>query len=165
MSSRRATFASIVLAAALPANAGTLYKSVAMDGSVMFSDVPPPAGAKLLERKVIAANGAIKDAASNAATRAMDALQDLVNGDAALVKANAEVDMAEHALALARRELWSVRDGLRIKPTAKTPEDDKRLEFYKRNLLLARQALLDLVREKHFAEAQREPGMPYVASR
>lgn len=165
MPSRRATFASLLLAAALPANAGVLYKSVAQDGSVMFSDVPPPAGAKLIEQKVIAANGAIQDAAANAAARAMDALQSMFDGDRELAKANAEVDLAEHALALARRDTWSVRDGLRISPTSKTAVDEKRIEFYKRNLLAARQALLGLVREKRFAEAHREPGMPYVASR
>ena len=165
MPSRHAILASLLLAAALPASAGTLYKSVAQDGSLIFSDVPPPAGAKIIEQKVIAVNGALKDATDNAATRAMGALQDMFDGDGALSKANADVDMAEHALALARRDLWSVRDGLRIKPTAKTAEDDKRLEYFKKNLLAARQALLDLVREKRYAEAHREPGMPYVASR
>lgn len=165
MPSRRATFASLVLAAALPAHGGVLYKSVAPDGSLMFSDMPPPTGARLVERKVIAADGAIRDAGSYAATRAMDALQDLFDADGALAKANAEVDQAEHALALARRDLWSVRDGLRIRPTAKTPADELRLERYRRTLLAARQALLDLLREKRFAELHREPGMPYVASR
>ena len=163
MPSRRATFASLLLAAALPASAGMLYKSVAPDGSVMFSDMPPPSGAKLVEQKVISVDGAIRDAAG-AASRAMDALQGLFDSDGELAKANAQVDMAEHALALARREFWSVRDGLHLKPVSKTP-DEKRIEFFKKDVLLARQALLDLLREKRFAELHREPGMPYIASR
>jgi hypothetical protein len=165
MPSRRVTFASIILAAALPANAGMLYKSVASDGSVMFSDLPPPSGLKVVEQRVITANGALKDAASSAASRTLEALADLFDGDAALAKANSQVDLAEHALAVARRELWSVRDGLHLRPTPKTPEDAKRVESYKRDVMSARQALLDLLREKRLADLRREPGMPYVASR
>ena len=165
MPSRRAAFASILIAATLPANAGMLYKSVASDGSVMFSDMPPPSGARIVEQRVIAANGAIKDAASSAASRTLDALQGLFDTDGELAKANTAVDMAEHALALARRDFWSVRDGLRLKTTAKAPADEKRIESFRKDLLLARQALLDLVREKRMAELHREPGMPYIASR
>lgn len=151
-------FAACLLAA--PVHAGVLYKSVSKEGSVMFSDMPPPPGAKLLEQRVIASGGAIASGAAEGASRAMEAMDGLFDRDAALAQANQAVDMAEHALALARRELWSVRDGLRLKSTTKTAADEERVAFYRRNLLAARQYLMEMLQERRVAEMQ--PGAPRI---
>lgn len=155
----RASIFLAALAAAVPVQAGVLYKSVTQDGAVTFSDMPPPPGAKLLEQKVINAGGAISSATADV-SKAMDVVGNLFDSDAAIAQANQAVDMAEHALALARRELWSVRDGLRLKSTAKTAADEERVAFYQRNVLAARKYLLELVQERRLAEMQ--PGAPRI---
>lgn len=144
--------ASFVIAAlaSLPAGAGVLYKSVDAKGTVMFSDMPPPAEARVLETRVIGGN----DSASPQGTAAaMAQAAQLIDSDEALARANARVDMAEHALAEARKELWSPRDGLRLISTRATPSDDARVQFFKRDVLAARQALMDLLRERRLALA------------
>ena len=156
----RASLAALAVAAlALPVHAGVLYKSVSQDGAITFSDMPPPAGAKLLEQRVIKADGVVSSAAADV-SRAMDVVGNLFDSDAAIAQANQAVDMAEHALALARRELWSVRDGLRLKSTAKTAADEERVAFYQRNVLAARKYLIELVQERRVAEMQ--PGAPRI---
>ena len=155
----RASLVFAALACTLPVQAGVLYKSVSKDGSITFSDMPPPAGAKLLEQKVINAGGAIASATADV-SKAMDVVGNLFDSDAAIAQANQAVDVAEHALALARRELWSVRDGLRLKSTAKTAADEERVAFYQRNVLAARKYLLELVQERRLAEMQ--PGAPRI---
>ena len=146
-------------AAALPAQAGVLYKSVSRDGSITFSDMPPSDGAKVLEQRVIQPSGVLAAAGSDV-SRAMDVVGNLFDHDAAVAQANQAVDMAEHALALARRELWSVRDGLRLKSTAKTAADNERVAFYQRNVLAARKYLIELLQERRLAEMQ--PGAPRI---
>ena len=93
-------------------------------------------------------------------SRALDVVGNLFDHDAAIAQANQAVDMAEHALALARRELWSVRDGLRLKSTAKTRADEERVAFYQKNVLAARKYLIELVQERRVAEMQ--PGAPRI---
>src|SRR6478609_2747575 len=91
----------LVIAATLasgPAGAGMLYKSVSADGRIMFSDVPPADGARIVSQREIGANGTI----ANAASRTMEAIENLLDADGAVARANSDVDMAEHALALAR---------------------------------------------------------------
>jgi hypothetical protein len=136
------------------ADAGVLYKSVDANGRVTFSDTPPPQGAKILEQREIRGNGAV---VASAPTTAFAVSPDF---EADVQRANALVDQAERALALARRELWSPRDGLRLVSTRRTAEDDRRLAIAKKEVLLARQALLDVLRERK--NTVREPGTPYV---
>jgi hypothetical protein len=151
------TLASFVLSAvaSLPAGAAMLYKSVNAKGTVMFSDMPPPPDARVLETRVIGGNAGASPRGTAAAMA--DAAQ-LIDSDEALARANAKVDMAEHALAEARKTLWSPRDGLRLASTRATPADDARVQFFKRDVLAARQALLDLLRERRLslAFAQRQ---------
>ena len=155
----RASIVLAALAATLPVQAGVLYKSVSQDGAITFSDMPPPAGARLIEQKVINSGGGLASATADV-SKAMDVVGNLFDSDAAIAQANQAVDMAEHALALARRELWSVRDGLRLKSTAKTAADEERVAFYQRNVLAARKYLLELVQERRVAEMQ--PGAPRI---
>lgn len=150
MDFRRTLLVIAALLAAAPAGAGMLYKSVSADGRVMFSDMPPADGARIVSQREIGPGGTIASAAS----RTLEALENLLDADGAVARANSDVDMAEHALALARRELWSVRDGLRLKGTSRSLADEARLDFYKRNVLAARQALLELLRERRLASRQ-----------
>jgi hypothetical protein len=136
------------LLAALPAGAGVLYKSVDAKGVVMFSDVPPPAESRVLEMRVI--RGADSAGAGDTTAALAEAAQ-LIDSDQALARANAQVDMAEHALALARRDLWSSRDGLNLASSRANPADEARVQFCKRNVTAARQALMDLLRERQLA--------------
>ena len=89
--------------------------------------------------------------------------------DPMLAQANARLDQAERELALARRDLWSPREGLRLATKRMTMADDARVEFFKRNVAAARYALMELLRDRRrqiVAEAPRPgDGMPrYYAS-
>lgn len=150
------TAAVAALLAVKPAGAGVLYKSVDVNGRITFSDSPPPAGTKLLEQKEIRSSGAI---ASGPPSSGMPLA--VGNGlDDALMRANGDVDQAEHALAVARRDLWSVRDGLRLDGRRYGPDAELKLARLKRDLQLARQVLFDVLKEKQVAAMQ--PGMPYT---
>lgn len=144
------------LLAAQPAGADVLYKSVDANGRITFSDVPPPQGTKILEQREIRSSGSpVSGPASTGMPLAVG------NGlDEALMRANVGVDQAEHALATARRDLWSVRDGLRLEGRRYSADAELRLARLKRDLQLARQVLFDVLKEKQVAAMQ--PGMPYT---
>jgi len=134
-----------VLAAAPVASwAGVLYKSIDANGTVMFSDVPPPADARILEQRAIPSFGSSSAEPSNG----FDLAAQLIDADAAVARASAQVDQAEHELALARRGSWSPRDGLRVAPTRANAADQAHIEYCKRGVLIARQQLMELLREK-----------------
>src|SRR4051812_18517735 len=162
MDFHRVVLAALALAVPCTAGAGVLYKSVAADGSIMFSDMPPPASARIVEQRVIGQNGTLASAAATAATRTLGAIEGLFDSDEVLSQANERIDMAEHALAEARRSLWNYRDGLRLKAAARPAFDDKRIETLKRDVLAARQQLLDVLRERQARVP--EPGAPRVVS-
>ena len=159
MHAARSIALAIALLASWPAAAGMLYKSVGADGSIMFSDVPPPQGARILEQRVIGDNVTV---ASAGATDRRTATMDTFDTDAALARANDELDMAEHALAVARRDLWNVRDGLRLSVKRMTSAEEERVAFYRKAVASARQALVALLRERQVMP--REPGAPMVVS-
>jgi Domain of unknown function (DUF4124) len=123
MDTRRILFrlATALLAStlALPAASGVLYKSIDADGTIMLSDVPPPSEG-----------------------------QPMLDDDAPVACANALFDLAEHAFAIARRDLWSPSDGLRMSAARRSRGDMERVEFYKRDVLLARARLLERLRER-----------------
>jgi hypothetical protein len=127
----------------VPAHAGMLYKSIGPNGTVIFSDMPPGGDARIVEQRVIGttSNG------SPVTIGAASPLQ-LIDSDEAVQRANAQVDQAEHELALARRGTWSAHEGLRLVSTRPTMSDIERVEFYKRNLRSARQYLAELLRER-----------------
>ncbi|MDQ3028314.1 MAG: DUF4124 domain-containing protein [Pseudomonadota bacterium] len=129
------------------AQAGMLYKSVNPNGAIMFSDVPPAGDARILEQRPISSGGG-----SGAPVQAgVDVATQLIESDAAVARANAQVDLAEHALALARRDVWTPRDGLKLVSSRPSRVDEERIEFYKRNVLAARQSLMELLRDRMVA--------------
>jgi hypothetical protein len=65
-----------------------------------------------------------------------------------VARADAQVDLAEHALALARQGLWSPRDGLRMVAVRMNQGDEERVAFYKKGVQIARQQLVDLLRAR-----------------
>jgi hypothetical protein len=67
--------------------------------------------------------------------------------------ANERVDLAEHALAQARRNTWSTRDGVTLQPTRRTLADIQRVEFYRRDVTWARNTLVGLVQQRQREDA------------
>ncbi|MGZ5061108.1 MAG: hypothetical protein ACXWAU_04500 [Usitatibacter sp.] len=98
---------------AFSASAGGVYKSIAIDGTILFSDTPPPA-----------------------------------EPDDAVARANTQVDLAEHALALARQGLSSPRDGLRLVTARARRSDGERVAFYQKDVQVAHQQLMSLLRQR-----------------
>ncbi len=139
----------LVAALLLPASAfaGVLYKSVGPNGTVTFSDVPPAEGAVLVEERRYADGEALPSPAPDLEALFVEAIAD----DQPLARANARVDLAEHALALARRGLWSAREGLRLPGSRMSRTDEERVEFYRRDLKLAQRELRALLRERTLA--------------
>ena len=138
--------------ATTPAVATMLYKSVSPNGTVMFSDVPPPSDARILEERAIPDNRAntgspITNVSAVSTMASMESMFD----DGAIGRANAQVDAAERALAEARRGTWAPVEGLRLTGSRRTPTDEERIEYYKKNVQIARQYLMDLLRERKLA--------------
>lgn len=135
---------------AAPAQAGrTLYKSVDANGTIHFSDTRPAGDVTVVEVRSLPSFGASERVATTSAPVLQGA-----EGDEVLVRANEQVDLAEHALALARRNLWSAGEGLKLQQTRKTLADTQRVAFYKKNLRSARAYLAELVRERQVQEVQ-----------
>jgi Domain of unknown function (DUF4124) len=67
-------------ALALPAAAAGIYKTLAADGTVLFTDMPAPAEPQIAEQPISP-----------------------VYEDSLVARANTKVDLAEHAFAVARR--------------------------------------------------------------
>ncbi|MEO5677054.1 MAG: hypothetical protein ABIQ84_05865 [Usitatibacter sp.] len=131
--------------------AGMLYKSVGPNGTIMFSDVPPAGDVRILEQRPISSGGG-----SGAPVQAgVDVATQLIDSDAALARANAQVDLAEHALALVRRDVWAPRGGLTLASSRPSRVDEERIEFCKRNVLAARQSLMELLRDRTAAARDR----------
>jgi Domain of unknown function (DUF4124) len=128
-------------ALALPVSAGSLYTSVDADGAILFSDMPPPSDARIVAQR--ATGGTI-----GMATAPGMPYYEFAEPNEAVARANEQVDLAEHALALARQGLWSPRDGLRLVAARMTRSDAERLAFYKKGVQIARQQLMDLLRER-----------------
>ena len=154
----------MALAAALlflspAAHAGVLYKSIGPNGIVQFSDSPPRDGT-IVEQRTIGS-------APAAPTPAANPLQGLADGsddDEALARANTQVDLAEHALALARHALDVDPAHMRLDVAARTRADDDRIAFYEHDLKLARNNLLEMLKARRaaLAAAAAEPGAPQL---
>lgn len=154
---------SLSVSAFVPAaQASVLYKSVSANGVVTFSDTPPD-NAQRVERIPMAfqgspATGAYSSPGSsaagapiygNSAPVAVARFDELKTMDVAVSDANARVDHAENALAAARRGTWSPHDGLRLAGARATVDDVARVEAIKRDVLLARQTLLETLRSRN----------------
>lgn len=140
---RKSVIALSVLLATVPAVAeSTLYKWVSPDGVVNFSDAPPADPATSVSLVPLDASPP-----PNVAVAKLDELRE---SDEQVAAANSRMDLAEHALAQARRPLWSPTDGLRL-PREDTPREARQVDFYKRDILAARRALIDTLRRKNAA--------------
>ena len=143
MPTSRIVVTTLLLALASGSQAATLYKSIGPNGTIMFSDMPPSGDAKLLEQREIGS----PSPSGTFTTGPMD-LGQLIDGDAVVARASAQVDLAEHALAEARRGTWSPRDGISVEPTKTTSRDLERIDYFQRGVKIARQQLLDVLRER-----------------
>jgi Domain of unknown function (DUF4124) len=126
-------------ALALPVSAGGLYKAVGADGTILVSDTPPPSDARIVQAPTSGTTGV--------ATAPGMPSYELIESDGPVARANIQVDLAEHSLALARQGLWSPHDGLHLATARMTPGDKQRVAFYKKGVLAARQQLMDLLRK------------------
>jgi uncharacterized protein DUF4124 len=150
-------FLLLALAAASPmAPAAVLYKSVDANGVVMFSDTPPPDGARVLEERPLPSGPSSPGApVEYAQVPGLIPAEQMLDYDAVISRANAQVDQAESALALARREVGAADSfGLRLRATRLASEDDARLETYRNNVKVARRQLMELLRERRLALRQ-----------
>jgi hypothetical protein len=153
---------------AIPASAAVLYKTVDEKGVVMFSDTPPAQGVDAKRIQVPESSSAVPGALRPtdtivAGTPTVEERMRL--GDEAVQRASTQVDLAEHALAVARRPLWEVADPMKLDAPKLTRADRERLEYYRKNLKVAQQQLSDVLRQQRKAEVQRtmtaeNSGMP-----
>jgi len=152
-------------ALATPSGAAVLYKTVDEKGVVMFSDLPPAPGADA-KRIVVSQDSAAVPGAMRSADAALpEAMTEerIRAGDEAVQRASLQVDMAEHALAVARRPLWQPVDLMKLDGGRMSPGDNDRIAYYQKNLRIAKHQLADLLRSKRRAEANTmtaEAGMP-----
>jgi hypothetical protein len=138
-------------ALAAPAGATVLYKSVAPNGVVMFSDTPPD-NTDRVERIPMTFSGPSSGYTSSGAAPVQVAaarFDELKSFDQAVAEANARVDQAEAALAAARRSTLSPLEGLRLAANRPGPDDASRVESARRDVLLARQSLLETLRARN----------------
>ena len=152
-------------ALAMPSAAAVLYKTVDEKGVVMFSDVAPAPGADAKRLLVPEASSAAPGTMRLADATAPETLTEerIRASDAAVQRASLQVDMAEHALAVARRPLWQPVDLMKLDGGRMSPGDNDRIAYYQKNLRIAKQQLADLLRSKRRAEAHTmtaEAGMP-----
>ncbi|MEO7743679.1 MAG: DUF4124 domain-containing protein [Usitatibacter sp.] len=142
----------LALAALAPAlsHPGVLYKYVDANGTITFSDTPP-SGARILEERPLGATSGTLQVTSGPISNAFVDAEQMLGFDPEVARANASVDLAERELAAARRELCPLYEGVRLRPTRLSLDDDARLEPYRKNLKIARQQLAEILRDRRFA--------------
>jgi hypothetical protein len=127
-----------------PVSAGGLYKVIEADGTIVFTDVPPPPDARIVTQIPTGATTSVAPAAGTPQYEINEADE----ADEVVARANARIDFAEHELAVTRQGLWSPQDGLSLASARMTPGDRARVTFYKNGVQIARQQLMDLLRER-----------------
>ena len=140
--------AATLLAAPLMAQATVLYKSISPKGVVEFSDVPPSDRSVVVEQRGSPAR-ATATAASDLPPRQgnLDGLPYVIeDAGGALVRANAQLDLAEHALAEALRTMGSTLQNMRLKGRAAGDSGNARIDFFRRNVQAARENLINVLR-------------------
>jgi hypothetical protein len=140
----RAFLPFILMLVPAAASAAVLYKSVGPNGVVEFSDTPPQGNAVVIESRALGRPSA--SAAVASASSGSDGMP--IYEDGSLARANAELDLAEHALAEALRAIGSPLAGLRLSAGRATSADLQRIAFYRRNVQLARTNLLEILRSR-----------------
>ena len=152
----------LLLASALGAHAAVLYKSVSPDGVVEFSDIPPERN-RIVDRIPLKDDGLLAQAPQALAPQGPPP-EPLRDNDGAVARASAQLDLAEHALALARQKFAMAGDPLQIAAARPARADVERIEFYKHGVLAARQNLLEAIKRSRNAANQQvltasaEPG-------
>jgi len=147
MTSIRICAAIALCACAGAAPAAVLYKSVGANGVLEFSDLPPENSRNIEQIRI--PEGAAPTTLASGPSRE----EELLETDAAVASANARLDLAEHALAEARRSIANDFDPLRmVVLTRMARADEQRLAFYKKDVLLARAQLLEVLKEKRKAQ-------------
>ena len=164
---KRAILFATLAAFAFPAGAAVLYKTVDEKGVVTFSDLPPAQNTEAKRIQVPESSSA-----TPGSVRSLDVLagaptaeERIRMSDEAVQRASMQVDMAEHALAVARRPLWEIADPMKLTGAKVSRTDQEKLDFYRKNLKVAQQQLSDVLRQQRTAEAQRtmtaeNTGMP-----
>lgn len=147
-----ALFGAAIALAAGGAQATVLYKSIAANGVIQFSDTPPE-NARIVEQRSVAdprRGEGFASGGSGLVEAFENPLQTVADGgsDGPLARANAQVDLAEHALALARRDLWRQIEGLRLRGVERSRTDEERIAFYRKNLAAARSNLMAALRQR-----------------
>jgi len=141
---RLASFAVAAIGVVTCASAGVLYKSIDRAGRVTFSDVPVE-GAVAVQR--IETSDSAKPAVSETAGAPIYlALAD--SYDEAVAQANAKVDLAEHALAVARASIIG-DDPLSLGGRSLSRADRQQLEFYKKDVAAARRNLMRILHQRN----------------
>jgi hypothetical protein len=161
----RAAFLVAGAALAMPSVATVLYKTVDEKGVVTFTDVAPAPGADakrlLVPDAASAAPGALRPADATAPETLTE--ERIRAGDEAVQRASLLVDLAEHALAVARRPLWDPAQLLKLEGPRMSRTDQERVSYYRKNLKVAQSQLSELLRTKRRAEAHTmtaEAGLP-----
>jgi len=131
----------LLVAASLGARAAVLYKSVSPDGVVEFSDILPDKN-RLVDRVQLSQDGIPTTTPHAAPGPPTDPVVDM---DGAVASASAQLDLAEHALAEALRALGSPLQGMHLKAGTLGSAETARIDFYRRNVQLARQNLLEVL--------------------
>lgn len=142
----------LLLAVAFPAGATVLYKSVSPTGVVEFSDVPPQGASKLVEQREISRPSMSLESPGAPMVGGMMPTANVIPEDDPMVaQASSRLDQAEHELALARRGVWSPTEGVRLKGAVRNEADEERISYYRKNVLAARQSLMDVLRRRIMA--------------
>jgi hypothetical protein len=122
-----------------------IYKSVDKEGRVVFSDVPLQ-GAVTIER--LKSSGDAK-APSTEAGSSPQYLALLEGVDEMVRQANIKMDLAERALAQARRGIVESYDPLALAGGPSPSVDRNQIEFYKRDVATARRNLMRILQQRH----------------
>jgi uncharacterized protein DUF4124 len=143
-----------ICAACGPLGAAVLYKSVDPNGTIQFSDLPPANAAGEVKKLQIPDGSSAPPMPILAQGPANE--EKIREMDAAVQRASEQVDLAEHALALARRPMWSEPEPGKLTAVRMTLADAERIEFYKQSVKIARLTLCELLREKRSSAAREE---------
>ena len=149
---RLATF-TLLCAACVPLGAAVLYRSVDPNGTIVFSDLPPENAVRDVKRLQIPGSSSPPMPVLAQGPTNEEKIREM---DAAVQGASAQVDLAEHALALARRSVWSEPEPGKLTAVRMTRADVERIEFYKQGVKIARLALCELLQEKRRSTVREE---------
>jgi hypothetical protein len=141
----------LIVAASLGAHGAVLYKSVSPQGTIEFSDQPPDRN-KVVDRIQLKDDGSPYTVPPVAALGAAN--DPVVENDAAVARASAQLDMAEHALAIARQPFAATNDPMHLVARRPARPDIERIEYFKRGVVVARQNLMEVLKKSRAASQQ-----------